>query len=210
MPRFDSSDPVNQVRTHRGTRVYMASHPALRPYMRGARRPQHFGHRLWDASLHLVESLEDASPRTVLDIGCGWGFLGIHLARTCGAAVTCIDLDERLEPIVRAHAELNGVSVPFRAARLSDVTDQELSCDLIVGSDICFSAEITAQLIALVDRASGLAGQVVIGDIGRPDFADLVSHCETRYDCSVRRAAASSDSKASEILTVTFGPGASR
>ncbi len=204
MPRFDSSDQANQIRTHRGTQIYMGSHPAVRRYMRGPRRPKHFGDRVWDSSLHLVEHLEGASPRTVLDVGCGWGFLGIHLARTCSAAVTCVDLDERLEPIVRAHADLNGVSVQFRAARLSDVTDQELSRDLIVGSDICFSEEITAQLIELVDRASSLAGQVLIADIGRPDFCDLVRHCETRYDCNVRRTAESADAKSSQILTITF------
>jgi predicted nicotinamide N-methyase len=203
MPKFETSDQISKIRSHRGTRVYMGSHPALRAHMRGVNRPKHFGDRVWGSALQLIEQLEHTSVRTVLDIGCGWGLLGIHLARTIGAEVTCTDLDECLENIVQAHAKLNEVSIKFCAVGFDELVKTDLVHDLIVGSDICFSEEVVGQLKVLVDHAFNCgAGEIMIADIGRPDFKDLVKHCEEKYITKLERVEGVEKSKPCLILSI--------
>ncbi|MGE3273903.1 MAG: methyltransferase [Vicinamibacterales bacterium] len=187
MTRFPTSNRDTQLREHLGTRVYMASHPALRPYMRRGLRPVEFGDRVWPAALCAMSHVAVDATDRVVEIGCGWGIVGIHLARTCGARVTCTDADPRLQPFVDAHASLNGVAVPFEAHSFADLAQDPSVADVIVGSDICYSDEVVADLIRLVD-ASAAAGvrRFVITDAGRPDFETLLTHCQAGFDCVVQ------------------------
>jgi predicted nicotinamide N-methyase len=205
MPKFEISDPINMVRSHCGTKIYMASHPALRSNMRGVNRPKHFGDKVWGASLHLVEYLEHISANHVLDIGCGWGLVGIHIARTINANVTCTDLDDCLEAIVLAHATLNEVAITFSALGFNDLLQTDLNHDLIVGSDICFSDETVKQLIELIDHAQNCkARRIIIADIGRPDFTDLVNHCQKKYECNLKQVDDTKGNKQCFILDINL------
>ena len=57
------------------------------------------------------------------------------------------------------------------------------SFDVILGADICFWDDMTAQLFNLIKRAQK-AGvkQVMIADPCRPPFSALVSRCEDKLD----------------------------
>ena len=54
-----------------------------------------------DARVPLVAAVTEASPRTVLEVGCGWGELAEWMARETGADVLAIDLSPRMVELAR-------------------------------------------------------------------------------------------------------------
>ena len=47
----------------------------------------------------------------ILDIGCGYGPIGIYIKRNCDCIVDMIDINERAISLAKKNAELNGVEV---------------------------------------------------------------------------------------------------
>ncbi|OQB23634.1 MAG: Release factor glutamine methyltransferase [Firmicutes bacterium ADurb.Bin182] len=60
---------------------------------------------------HAIGLIKKRSYRTVLDICCGSGCIGISIAKFTGAAVTAADVDEKCAALTQENAELNGISV---------------------------------------------------------------------------------------------------
>ena len=59
----------------------------------------------------LLESLpEIKSGARVLDLGCGYGPVGVALSKVCGADVVMSDVNERALGLARRNLELNGAS----------------------------------------------------------------------------------------------------
>tara|TARA_B110000037_G_scaffold221312_1_gene291785 strand:+ start:15264 stop:15983 length:720 start_codon:yes stop_codon:yes gene_type:complete len=196
-------DRALMLRYYRGTQVYMASHPDVRACFRGKERPTEFGDKVWDMTLRLMAYLEDKPVKSILEIGCGWGLLGIHLARVHQAAVLCSDVDRKLEPIVLKHAELNGVDLSFSSIGLADLPDEALDVDLIVGSEICYCEELKVELCALVERAKEAgARRFMIADPGRPDFEGLCDFCREKFDTDLIDIRLEGETKPSWILSV--------
>lgn len=181
----------------------MASHPAVKRCFRGKERPTEFGEKVWDMTFRMMVYLETTSAKSALEIGCGWGIVGIHLARLSGAKVLCSDVDPKLEPIVLKHAELNEVDVGFSSLGLSDLPDEALSAELIVGSEICYCEELSLELCAFVDRAAKAgAKQFMIADPGRPDFDALCDHCREKYPTELTDIRLPGETKPSWLLSV--------
>jgi cyclopropane-fatty-acyl-phospholipid synthase len=67
----------------------------------------------------------------VLDIGCGWGGLGLYLAENCGARVTGITLSEHQLKVARARAAEKGLA-GLADFRLCDYRDVPATYDRIV------------------------------------------------------------------------------
>ncbi|MBM3521024.1 MAG: class I SAM-dependent methyltransferase [Alphaproteobacteria bacterium] len=65
---------------------------------------------------HLAAKLDIKPGMKVLDIGSGWGGLGLYLAETCGARVTGVTLSEEQHKVSNERAGQRGVSgqVEFR------------------------------------------------------------------------------------------------
>lgn len=61
----------------------------------------------------LVEYSDLSAARTLLDLGCGTGIVGIALARRFGLDVLFSDVNERAVRIARENAKANGVSGRF-------------------------------------------------------------------------------------------------
>ena len=59
---------------------------------------------------HLVAKLNVRPEHEVLDIGCGWGGLGLYIAAVTGARVTGVTLSEEQLAIARARAEAAGLA----------------------------------------------------------------------------------------------------
>jgi 16S rRNA (guanine1207-N2)-methyltransferase len=56
-------------------------------------------------------------PRSLLDLGCGYGPIAVTLARRCPEAeVWAIDVNERARELCRANAASNGVEDQVRVA----------------------------------------------------------------------------------------------
>ncbi|NLI20293.1 MAG: class I SAM-dependent methyltransferase [Clostridiales bacterium] len=59
----------------------------------------------------LLDALPDAVAGRVLDLGCGYGALGVSLARACpGCTLTMVDINERAVVLAAGNARQNGVA----------------------------------------------------------------------------------------------------
>ncbi len=77
-----------------------------------------------------AKALRPLSGLTAIDIGCGGGLVAEPLARM-GATVTAIDPSEKNIAIAQSHAEAQGVSVDYRAARVEDLVAEKRSFDIV-------------------------------------------------------------------------------
>jgi cyclopropane-fatty-acyl-phospholipid synthase len=71
----------------------------------------------------------------LLDIGCGWGAMGIHAARHYGARVVGVTLSEPQQRYATEQARLAGVSdlVDFRIQDFRDITDEPFDAISSIG-----------------------------------------------------------------------------
>ena len=94
-------------------KYFTGNHPKIRSHYRAGKRPTEFGNKVWATSLILLDYLQKGPFKLnnlrILEIGCGWGLIGVYLAKTYSCQVTCSDIDKHVLPIVKDHAELNGV-----------------------------------------------------------------------------------------------------
>ena len=74
---------------------------------------------------HIAGKLLIEPGMTVLDIGCGWGGMGLTLARDYGARVVGVTLSEEQLKVARARAEAEGLSdrVDFRLTDYRALTE---------------------------------------------------------------------------------------
>jgi cyclopropane-fatty-acyl-phospholipid synthase len=75
---------------------------------------------------HLAAKLLPRHDQRVLDIGSGWGGLGLYLAEMCGTRVTGVTLSQEQHKLSRARAEEKGLSgrVDFRLQDYRDIEEQ--------------------------------------------------------------------------------------
>jgi cyclopropane-fatty-acyl-phospholipid synthase len=80
---------------------------------------------------HIAAKLKLAHDQRVLDIGCGWGGLGLYLAELCGANVTGVTLSQEQHAAANERAAEKGLS---RRARflLQDYRDVREHFDRVV------------------------------------------------------------------------------
>ena len=120
-----------------------------------------------------------APSARLLDVGCGWGLVGIYCAKTFNAQVTGVDADAAVFPYLTLHAQLNGVCIQTWQRPFAQMRPQELAAfDMIVGADICFWEELVDPLYALVQHGvqAGVA-EILVADPDRPPFDDLCARC---------------------------------
>jgi cyclopropane-fatty-acyl-phospholipid synthase len=75
---------------------------------------------------HLAAKLRLVPNKRVLDIGCGWGGLGIYLAEICGADATGVTLSQEQHAIANERAAENGLTerARFKLQDYRDVTER--------------------------------------------------------------------------------------
>lgn len=111
----------------------------------------------------------------VMEVGCGWGLLGIYCAKKYGARVTGVDIDSEVFPYLHLHAEINQVEISALKKGYDGLRTTHLKeVDVLLGADICFWDELAQPIKMLVLRAlrSGVR-LVLIGDPGRPPFEEI-------------------------------------
>ena len=80
---------------------------------------------------HLAAKLNLSSGQRVLDIGCGWGGLGLYLARTVGAEVLGVTLSDEQHAVAVERARQEGLEDTVRF-RITDYRDLDEEFDRIV------------------------------------------------------------------------------
>ncbi len=174
-----------------GLRILNASHRDIARLKREGHVAEIHGNRFWNSSFLIMDYLRRHPFRKrvrVLEVGCGWGLLGMYCARRFDARVTGIDADSAVGAYLDLHAELNGVKMAFERKRFSQLTVDYLSqFDVLLGADICFWDELTPELFNMIRRArrAGIS-KVMIADPCRSPFEELADRCDDAFD-SVER-----------------------
>ena len=173
-----------------GLTMLSPSHPEVRRLQHAAVQPALHGHKVWPMSWVLIDYLHQRgvpSRARVLELGCGWGLVGIYCAKTFHAQVTGLDADAAVFPYLQLHAQRNGVHLATRHGTFADLTPHELAAfDLIVGADICFWEELVDPLYQLVRHGVTVGvAEILIADPGRPPFDELCAQCLHQGDAEV-------------------------
>ena len=177
-------------KTHRrafGLKVLNANHPRIRQLKRDGKVAEIHGNKFWNSSYLIMDYLKkNPLPKRsrVLEIGCGWGLLGLYCAKQFGNKVHGIDADENVLPYLDLHAEMNELKMSGEKKTFKQLTVNYLSSfDVIVGADICFWDEMSNELYNLIVRAKK-AGvkQIMISDPCRPPFSELAVKCDKHLD----------------------------
>jgi predicted nicotinamide N-methyase len=164
------------IRSH-GITLLLSSHPAVRRLKRLHQTSIH-GNKLWSSSWVMMDFLgrqKIPSGLRIIDVGCGWGLLGIYCAKKLGASVTSVDSDPEVFPFLDLHAEINKVKITTMKRSLGGLTAQDLrGFDILVGADICFWDNLALTLKRFINRAlRASVRMVLIADPGRKPFHDL-------------------------------------
>src|SRR5262245_31939756 len=190
MPESRKRRTNTQERQAFGLTILYPGHPEVRHLQREAVRPSIHGQKVWPTSFLLMDYLQQrgVTPQArVLELGCGWGLVGIYCAKTFQAQVTGLDADAAVFPYLQLHARHNGVHITTRQGTFAHFPHYELAAfDLLVGTDICFWDELVVPLYELVWHgvAAGVA-EILLADPGRPPFDELCARCTQRGKAEV-------------------------
>jgi predicted nicotinamide N-methyase len=160
-----------------GIKVLLSRHPEVRMLKR-LNIPSNHGNKFWASSWLLMDYFKRRglpNNSCVMEVGCGWGLLGIYCAKNHGATVTGVDIDSDVFPYLRLHSEINNVEIATLKKGFDGLTGIHLkNVDVLIGADICFWNKMTDPLKRLI-RRSLRAGvrKVLIADPGRSPFEDL-------------------------------------
>ena len=173
-----------------GVKILNSNHKEVRRLKREGHVAELHGNKFWNSSFLIMDYLKKNPLKKkvrVLEIGCGWGLLGIYCARQFDAKVTGIDADENVLPYLKLHADMNGVAMKGEKMSFQQLTTTKLKeFDVILGADICYWDEMTGILYNLIGRAKKAGVKtIMIADPCRPPFTDLVEKCKKKYDVTV-------------------------
>lgn len=119
----------------------------------------------------------------ILDVGCGYGPIGIALAKTLGRNVTMSDVNERAMALAKRNAEANGVTAQTTIIESSAY------------------ANITGEFGFIVTNPPVRAGKAVVSAIISGAFDHLVAGGEVFVVLQKKQGAPS----AKKLLDATFG-----
>lgn len=124
----------------------------------------------WPSGLALAAELDsgriDVAGRTVLELGCGLGVVGITAARAGAASVTMTDIDPQALRFAAASARLNGVRA--RVQRLDwRAPPDDMAVDTVFCADVLYDHRLPAALAHAIDRCTAPSATVWLADPGR-------------------------------------------
>lgn len=164
--------------------VLKPAHKEIKRLKAEAHYPSIHGHKVWNSSFLVMDYLSRKKPAagsTLMDLGCGWGLLGIYAAKKLGTEVIAIDADKDVFPYLELHAEINGVDgIKTRKARFEKLKKADFEgIETVVGADICFWDKLAPVLFKMMRRAIKAGVQkIIIADPGRDPFYQLVDMCD--------------------------------
>jgi hypothetical protein len=162
-----------EIQAH-GVRALGPYHPVVLKLKR-CHLPWAHGNRIWMTSWLLIDFLVNRglSPGDrVMEVGCGWGLVGIYCARSHGVPVTAVDLDPAVFPYLDLHARLNHVRIAKLESNYRNLSTRRLDrIDVLLGADVCFWDYLAPGLAKLISRALNAGVRtVLIADPGRSPF----------------------------------------
>jgi predicted nicotinamide N-methyase len=151
--------------------------------------------KLWEASWVLATHLYNLAPdphKTMLEIGCGLGLVGIAAAMA-GHRITMTEIDPDALNFARANAAANGCT-EIAVERL-DWNDPQLEgrFDYIVGSETIYRNEDIDGLKALFDRYLTPGGTIILAEGVRSTGVVFWQQMHQEYDVKAKRQVLRSD-----------------
>jgi predicted nicotinamide N-methyase len=199
------------VRVAYGVQVLKLQHPVIRSLNKAGPRPKLYGTRVWQSTFLLMDYLAEhplTLDQRVMEMGCGWGLLGIFCAMRFAAEVLLTDADEWVFPYAMTHARLNHVSVQTEHVAFERITNRGLrEHDILLGADVCFWPELGTALRRLIARALSLGTKtILLADPGRVSFMKLADHCQCHYGAKLIPRQASTRTRSSGHILIVEQP----
>src|SRR5690606_28102396 len=146
----------SHVRSIHGIHILKHKHQIIKRLKKESPIPTLYGDQVWHSSFLIMEYLKQyplPDRQRIMDIGCGWGLLGIYCAKHFNSHIVSVDADSGVFPYVRSHEVLNDVSVKteqatFDQLKLNDFAQQ----DMVIGADICFWPSMVKELKSLIAK----------------------------------------------------------
>jgi len=131
-----------------------------------------FGHAWWDENIGGFNSIlffinpvrfgffsrilkhtqhADKASRTVLDVGCGGGFLAEDFARL-GYKVTGVDPAQESVEAARAHAEVSGLSIEYKSGSGENLPFAKASFDIVTCCDVLEHVDDVERVVSEIAR----------------------------------------------------------
>lgn len=201
-----------EIQTIRGVKIYPPQHKLVQKLVADANAPEIHGDKVWFSSYFIMDFLEanPPEPKTrILEIGCGWGALGIYCVKKFQAKVTATDADKYVFPLLDLHAKLNNVNISKKVARYEDLKPEFLAKqEIILGGDICFWDELVDPLHTLIKNALAAGVErIIIADPGRPPFLRLARRCRRLHKGRIKSVSISAPRKHEGYLLIIDNPG---
>lgn len=115
----------------------------------------------------------DWSGMTVLDVGCGGGFMAETLARK-GASVVGVDPSAPAVEAAREHAKAHGLSIDYRVGSGERVPMTSATADCVVCVDVLEHVESVDRVLDEVRRVLKPGGIFLFDTINRTSLATFV------------------------------------
>ena len=112
-------------------------------------------HTAVDARVPLVAAVAEASPRRILEVGCGWGELAEWLTGETGAEVVATDLSPRMVELAR------GRGLDARVADVQQLPFDDDSFDVAVAAWMLYHVPDLERGIAELARVLRAGGRLV-------------------------------------------------
>lgn len=182
----------SHVRSIFGLKILKRQHKALKNLNKSGDEPSMYGNQVWHSSFFMMDYLKNfplANDQQVMDIGCGWGLVGIFCAKHFDSKVVLIDADCNVFPYAHSHRELNQVELRTCQARFDELKPVDFaSQDVILGSDICFWPELSTQLKSLVPIAlQARVKKIIFADPGRNTFMQFADYCAQHFNARLEK-----------------------
>ncbi|WP_187409214.1 methyltransferase [Saccharophagus sp. K07] len=174
------------VRSIHGIRILKHKHQVIKRLKKESPQPTLYGDQVWHSSFLLMDYFKQhplPERQRIMDIGCGWGLLGIYCAKHFNSDIVSVDADSGVFPYVHSHEELNEVSVKTEQASFDQLkVDDFAQQDMVIGADICFWPSMVRELKTLIAKAirAGVK-KIILADPGRSTFLQLAEHCKENY-----------------------------
>lgn len=111
-------------------------------------------------------SMKPFEGLTALDIGCGGGLIAEPLTRL-GARVSAIDPSERNIAIAKGHADPQGLTIDYRAARVEDLAAKGERFDIVTCLEVVEHVPDVGQFIAACAETVKPGGMIFFSTINR-------------------------------------------
>lgn len=177
---------MSEIKEVHGIYVLKKNSPTLANLRSALPEPSIHGYKVWSSSFLIMDYLKQepfSNGANVIDIGCGWGMLGIFCAKAFKAKVTGVDADEWVFPYLRVHAAMNSVKIKTLTCRYEEIKPSLLAKqEAMFGGDICFWDELVGPLFDLIGKAlANGVSYIIVADPGRSPFMKLAKKCKKEY-----------------------------